>query len=335
MTKSYTTPWTLRAFDALPGSPFSIGAIFAAGLLIAFFVVRAIVGGAESSGPGELRIAVTQILIMAYCATAYAYVLVMARRTTRELSLAIPDLPDRQTIVDRAGKHPKWILPLVGVASYLVIGIGVTNATTPDVAGPWNWQGWSYDVFWHRATTVAFVYWIGCFNYVIVVESARLSRMSNSIDALDLLNMQPYRPLIRQGLTNALLVFGMVSVLSLLGVESRYWPALIGFWIGFTVLAWIGLMLPLRGIRRQFKAAKERELEWCRKSLTVARDSFKSGSGEGSIADTLAYQSMIENQRNWPFDHSVLVRFALYLLIPLGSWLGGAFVERGVDLILS
>jgi len=44
---------------------------------------------------------------------------------------------------------------------------------------------------------------------------------------------------------------------------------------------------------------------------------------------------MIENQRNWPFENSILVRFALYLLIPLGSWLGGAFVERGLDLILS
>ena len=148
--------------------------------------------------------------------------------------------------------------------------------------------------------------------------------------------MRPYQPLIRQGLTNALLVFGMVSVLSLLGVESRYWPALVGFWISFTVLAWIGLMLPLRGIRRKFKATKNQELEWCRKSLKASRDALKSGSGDGlSIADTLAYQSLIESQRNLPFDNSILVRFSLYLLIPLGSWLGGAFVERGVDLILS
>ncbi len=198
MAKSYTTPWTLRAFEALPGNPFSIGTMFAVGLLIAFFVGRTIVGGAESAEPGELRIAVTQILITAYCATAYAYALVMARRTTHELSQAIPDVPDRQAIVDRAARHLKWILPVVGVASYLLIGIGVTNATTLDPAGPWHWQGWSYDVFWHRATTVAFVYWIGCFSYVVVVESARLSRMSNSIESLDLLHMQPYQPLIRQ-----------------------------------------------------------------------------------------------------------------------------------------
>jgi hypothetical protein len=305
-------------------------------MLIAFFVGRAIHGNADNSVPDELRVAVTQILISAYCATAYAYVLMMARRTTHELSPGISDLPDRHAILDRAGKHSTWLLPLVGAATYLVIGVGVTNATTPEPVNPWYWPGWTYDVFWHRATTVAFVYWLGCFNYVIVVESARLSRMSKSIETLDLLDMRPYQPLIRQGLTNALLVFGMVSVLSLLGVESRYWPALVGFWITFTVLAWIGLMLPLRGIRKKFRAAKDQELEWCRKKLKASRDALKSGSGEGPpIADTLAYQSMIENQRNWPFDNSILVRFSLYLLIPLGSWLGGALVERGVDLILS
>ena len=336
MAKTYTTPWTLRAYDALPGNPISTGAVFATGLLLAFFVGRAIFGGAENSAPGELRVAVTQILITAFSATAYVYVLITARRTTRELSLAIPGLPNQQAIVDRAGKHSKWILPLVGAASYLIIGIGVTNATTSGLTSPWYWQGWNYDVFWHRATTVAFVYWIGCFSYVIVVESTRLSRLSNSIETLDLLDMRPYEPLIRQGLTNALLVFGVVSFLSLLGVESRYWPALIGFWISFTVLAWIGLMLPLRGIRSKFKATKDQELEWCKQSIKASRDALKSGSGEGlPIADTLAYQSIIENQRNWPFDNSILVRFSLYLLIPLGSWLGGALVERGVDLILS
>ncbi len=257
LAKSYTTPWTLRAYDALPGNPVSIGAVLAVGLLTAFFVGRAILGGADSSEPGELRVAITQILITAYCATAYAYVLMMARRTTREFSAAIPGLPNRHATVDRAGTHSKWILPLVGAASYVIIGIGVTNATTQGPTSPWYWQGWSYDVFWHRATTVAFVYWIGCFSYVVVVESTRLSRLSNSIETLDLLDMQPYQPLLHQGLTNALLVFGMVAVLSLLGVESRYWPALVGFWITFTVLAWIGLMLPLRGIRKKFKAAKD------------------------------------------------------------------------------
>ena len=48
----------------------------------------------------------------------------------------------------------------------------------------------------------------------------------------------------------------------------------------------------------------------------------------------LAWEARVESIREWPFDTPTLVRFALFLLIPLGSWLGGAVVERVVDLVL-
>ncbi|NIL94334.1 MAG: hypothetical protein GTO71_07825 [Woeseiaceae bacterium] len=334
--RSYTTPWTLRAYDALPGNPFWIGIVFTIGLLLVFFVGRSLVDGAKNSAPDDLRVAITHILIMAYSASAYAYLLVTARRTTHDLSQVARSAPHWQRTIDRAGKHPRWILLVVGAASFLVVGVAVTHATTPEPTNPWEWQSWNYEVYWHRATTVLFMWWIGCFCYVTVAESARLSRLSDHIESLDLLDLRPYQPLIRQGLTNALLVFGMVSVLSLLGVESRYGPSLVGSWISFIALAWIGMMLPLRGMRKKIRVAKDQELDWCAQSLKISRDALKSGAAEQqSIAEIMAYRTLIENIRNWPFDSPTLVRFTLYLLIPLGSWLGGAFVERGVDYFLS
>ncbi|MGI9235417.1 MAG: hypothetical protein ACR2RD_17425 [Woeseiaceae bacterium] len=334
LANSYVTPWTVRVYDMLPGNPFYIGIGFTIGLLLIFFVGRAIVGPGNTSTPDDLRVAITQILITTCVASAYVFLLTTARKTTQELSPVIQHAPGWQTTVDRAGKHPWWLLLLVGAASYLILGVLVTNATTPEPTDPWNWQTWNYDVTWHRITTVIFVWWLGCLCHVTVVESVRLSRLSNGIDSLDLLELQPYRPLIRQGLTNALLIIGVVSVMSLLGVESRYWPALVGFWVMFTVLAWAGLMLPLRGIRKKMRAAKEKELNWCKIALKTARDELKAGAGgQKSIAELTAYKTLIENVRNWPFDNPTLVRFSLYLLIPLGSWLGGAFVERGVDLL--
>ncbi len=95
-------------------------------------------------------------------------------------------------------------------------------------------------------------------------------------------------------------------------------------------------MLPLSGIRKKIRAARDRELDWCRQTLKIARDEMKSGAGQQqSIAEIMAYRSMIEKIRNWPFDNPTIVRFTLYIMIPLGSWLGGAFVERGLDLFLS
>ncbi len=333
---SYTTPLTLRVYDVLPGNPIWIGVGFAFGLLLLFFVGRVLVEGGDNSTPDDLRVAITQILITAYSASAYAYLLMTARKTTQDLSTVAQHSPQWQSIVDRAGKHPRWILLLVGAASYLIVGVAVTNVTTPAPVNPWDWQNWNYDIYWHRATTVFFVWWIGCFCHAIIVESARLSHLSDDVESLDLLELLPYQPLIRQGLTNALLVIGMVSVISLLGVESRYGPFLVGSWIIFVVLAWIGMILPLRGIRRKIKVAKNQELNWCSQSLKVARDELKSGAGQQqSISEIMAYRTMIENIRNWPFDNPTLVRFALYIMIPVGSWLGGAFVERGLDLFLS
>lgn len=333
---AYTPPWTLRVYDALPLGPVWLGVVLTLGLLGLFFAGRALVDGAAHSSPEDLRIAVTQILMTTYSASAYACVLMTARRTTEALLPIAQRLPRWQAALARVGRHPGWLLPLIGAASYLLVGVTATNATTPAPENPWAWQNWSYDVIWHRATTLLFSWWIGCFCYVTVAESARLSRLLEGIEVLDVLDLDPYRPLIRQGLTNALLVVGVVSVLSLLAVESRYWPLLVIFWIAFIAIAWLGLMLPLRSIRKKIRAAKEQELDWCRQRLQIARDALKSGAAsEQPIAEIMAYRDLVGNIRNWPFDNPTLVRFTLYLLIPLGSWLGGALVERGLDLFLS
>lgn len=336
MTGTYTTPWTLRAYNALPGSPVWIGVGLTLVLVILFFVGRVLTGNEFDANPGDLRIALTQILMMTYFASAYVGLLSTARRTAQEL--APPGQPDADwsSIADLVGTHRRGLLPLLAIVSYLAIGVGVTNMTTPPPTDPWDPGQWNYDVYWHRVSTVPFVWWVACSFYVVVVESARLSRLSDRFDNLDLLDLGPYQPLVRQGLINALLLIGGVSVMSLLGVDSRYGSVLIVSWITSLVLAWIGLMLPLRGIRRKIREAKDRELEWCRLALISERDRLKSGDGQSSdIVEVLAYRDMINDIRNWPFDNPTLVRFALYLLIPLGSWLGGAFVERGLDLILS
>ncbi|MCZ6642661.1 MAG: hypothetical protein O7F71_13870 [Gammaproteobacteria bacterium] len=336
LTKSYTTPLTLRLYESLPGNPVWIGGGFLACLLVMYFVGRVLLEGAAESSSENLRVTITQLILTAYVASAYTYLLMTARKATKDLAPVARHAPEWQTIIDRVGTHRGWVLLFVGAVSSLVIGVGATNMTTPEEAGTWHWQSWSYDTYWQRSTTVILCWWMGCLGYVIVVESIRLSRLSNMITSVDLLDLLPYRPLLRQGLTNALLVFGLVSLLSLFVVESRYGPMLVGAWTGGVIFAWISLMFPLRGIRRKIKVAKQQELDWCRLTLQKARDELKSGSGaQYSITEIAAYRSIIENVRNWPFDNSTLARFALFLLIPLGSWLGGAVVERGLDLFLS
>ncbi len=58
------------------------------------------------------------------------------------------------------------------------------------------------------------------------------------------------------------------------------------------------------------------------------------GTATRELADVLTLRSHLEAVREWPFDTSVLVRLAIYLVIPLGSWAGAALVERAVDAFL-
>jgi hypothetical protein len=50
--------------------------------------------------------------------------------------------------------------------------------------------------------------------------------------------------------------------------------------------------------------------------------------------EIVAYKQVVDGVREWPFDASTVMRFALYLLIPLASWSGGAVVERVIDSLL-
>ena len=286
--------------------------------------------GGDGSTPGDFRMAIIHLLLASYTPSAYVYLLLATQKTVRDLEPVIKSTPELKTTIDRAGKHLWWALVLAGLAGYLMV-IHITNVTTLG-SDPWSWQQTNFDARWMRVLGPFFAWWMGCILYVLVVESTRLSQLSDSIHALDLLDLEPYQPLIRQGLTNALLLMGIVSILSLFMLEPGFLILMSLVCSVFILFAWIGLMLPLRGIRRKINSAKDEELNWCRQALRTARDQLKSRSGDQqSIAEMVAYKTMIESIRNWPFDNPSLARFALYLLIPIASMIGGALVERGLD----
>ena len=103
--------------------------------------------------------------------------------------------------------------------------------------------------------------------------------------------------------------------------------------LGVIALACVSLLLPLRGLRDSIRRAKQRELAWCHEQIRRAREGSARDSTL-SLADLVAYRGLVEAVREWPLDAPTLRRFALYLVIPLASWLGGALVERMVDAVV-
>lgn len=166
------------------------------------------------------------------------------------------------------------------------------------------------------------------------VELARFfSGLGGRHARVDLLDLQPLAPFARRGLTTVLVYFLLGSIASLTALGP--WKADTTL-VSLAVLAAIGvaaLGLPMRGVRARIRRAKQAELARLRASIREQRSALlgaapSSSAGVASLADLLAWEARVERVREWPFDAPSLLRFVLYLGLPLGSWLGGALVER-------
>ena len=65
-----------------------------------------------------------------------------------------------------------------------------------------------------------------------------------------------------------------------------------------------------------------------------AEENLKQGAAEAQgarLSNLIAYRGLVEAANTWPFDPGVWLRFAVYVALGLGSWLGGALVDRLID----
>jgi hypothetical protein len=334
-------PWTERLYEAAGVAPAWVGVGVFAVLSALFVSVEVALGrhrllaAVDVSELRDVRLAFVNFLLLAYLPTALCYLI---RGTRRRLEILRPLFGDSghelRRLADGCGVYlpgERWTAGILGVAGALLLpllaegGEYVYRPTT-----------WSAEVVWHRITAPFIGWWSGQLVLAMIAESARFSGIAVRLPSLDLLDLRPLAPFARQGLANALAGVFLIAILSLFLLESGFGSmiAIVGA-LDFAACA-AGLLLPVRGVHRRIGAAKQEELDWLRPRLRSARTSLaaEGRSGREGLADLLAWQRHLESVPDWPFDAPMLWRAALYLLIPLGSWAGGALVERLVDAVL-
>jgi hypothetical protein len=155
---------------------------------------------------------------------------------------------------------------------------------------------------------------------------------------LDLLDQRPARPLVGWGLRTVLhwAVWFFVVQLFWIGPEHGN-PANAAALVPLLAVAVGGLLLPVQGVHRRLADAKQRELARLDAAIRTEREALAatSRSADAHLANLAALRGVVSEARTWPFDVSTYLRFSLYLLLGLGSWLGGALVEWVVDRLLA
>ncbi len=152
---------------------------------------------------------------------------------------------------------------------------------------------------------------------------------------IELLDLEQVAPFLRRALRGVLVLVLFSAILSLLVILDTN-PS-----NSITGLAWIVLsavavfLIPLVPLRRRIDAAKRAELARVRAALRLEYEAKIAGDeGWAPRADLIVYEQRVEQVSTWALNTPTVVRFALYVSLGIGSWLGAALVERGLGSLL-
>jgi hypothetical protein len=199
---------------------------------------------------------------------------------------------------------------------------------------------WGGAQFWEFGIGGALGWALARLGYWITLDGRRFSTLAAEAREIDLLDPSALAPFARQGLLAALPGLILLSFLAFnLGDRGWLWAILV---LGGTACVWTlaAVLLPMRGIHARIRRAKADEL--ARVNAAIRGDASalaetaiagRAHSGVG-LADLIAYRRLVEEVPEWPLGRPLRARLVLYVALPLGSWLGGALVERLLDATL-
>ncbi len=337
-------PWRERLFAQASLGPAGVGAAIAALLWTAFIGTVWAFGRFEpgSEVPGlarNLSIGTVIVLLIGYLVAAHRYLCLWTAETLRQLAPSLALSPAEMAALEasvgtadpRSARRAGGIGVLLALCAPPIADRGVGHFFTTWYWGPETAAHW---------LAVLVIGWLtGRLIFASMLESRRVSGLADRIRSLDVLDLRPLAPFTRQGLRTALLWLVFIGIASLLLTNRGFGP-LLGL-LGLVALYFAvrALLLPVRRVRDRIVAAKQVELDTLRREIRRDREAVRAladdaASAAARLPGLLAYESRVEGVREWPFDAPTLARFVLYLVIPVGSWLGGALVERALGVML-
>ncbi len=340
--------WTLRVYDAIPVATTWIGVMLAVALSALFLAVEAWLGRTAILLEGDLLghsgEALLTLLLCALLAYLCSATISAVREAPRAAGLVrhLLEGSDRElgALEVEAGNRPRRALLVAGIVGVFLALLAPFLETGQETWSPYDWWMWTPESTWHRILAPWIGWWVGQLVAVMLIDSRRHSALARRIAAIDLLDLRPLLPFTRLGLSNALRVIGIAAIFSFLLIDVARYGVMVLVMAGITMAsATTVLLLPVRGVHLRIRAAKLEELERVNRAIHGDAEALQESAlahreVTPSLADLVAYRTLVDSAREWPFDASTFRRFGLYLMIPLGSWMGGALAEQLVGALL-
>jgi hypothetical protein len=337
-----------RLYDRIPLSPFWAGALVAATLLVALLALtvatgdlpRLIARDEDWWSNRDARVTVLLSVVLAY--------LPLARRAVgRGASANLAALRDSFDWGPGGFESAERALPRssrrarIAAGSLGVLAVPLAALLIDRDPGLYFRSGyWGAAQFWEFGFGAMLCWMAGTLFHAIAFEGRRLSALAHAIPSIDLLDRSALAPFGRQGLLSSLPGVILLSFLALnLGDQGWLWATGL---FGSLALAWtlIVVMLPMRGVHARLQRAKRDELSRVNAAIrgdaaALVGTAIARRAASAGLADLIAYRRVVEEVPEWPLDPGLRARLLLYVALPLGSWLGGALVERLIDAVLS
>jgi hypothetical protein len=256
------------------------------------------------------------------------------RAAVRELVGEQPPSDAALALPDRWLARSAW--PAVALGSGF--GLMIVLVSNYRFFGGWDWS-WDFRSYWNLLLMLALFGLMGELARSTLLATRTLSEIGHHHFRVRLLDPEGLRPFASCVLRICRNWFIGSAIAMLMLFDVKDWLFVIAPIALTTGLGLACLILPALGIHGRLQQAKRAELtrvraaiEKRRESLFEAEASMTSRAAE--LPALLAYEARIQQVSEWPFDPSTLLRFSLFVLIPLASWVAGAIVERVVDAAL-
>jgi hypothetical protein len=314
------TPWTIRLFQRIPLPTLATAVVFGLASLGAFCVVSAVFGAGVGRFAefAEARAVGPELLLGLLIGLAPALTVTSARGALRDLEDLRPTLrcSDEEYTTLRGALLRSFVL--------LDPDLWKAGARPPLTSAAFLWLLVRNVVnFWLLSRALAFE----------LVSAQAFSQLGERLDADELLNRASLAPFGRRAHRGVLLWMSLVAFYSLLFVGG--WAADPATWvlIGIAVFAFTAFLLPMLGAHRRLRAVKRAESKRVRAAVAALQPKLLTPGSRGElarghVADLIAWESRVESLREWPLSTPTVLRFALYVSLGLGSWVGAALVER-------